>query len=264
MYFSKNHEHSLSTNSLGGVGGSIAICTETQHLFLAGLWGEEQPANMLSLLTVLVILLHVAGFVWLERPLEQETPAEPLVIAVEMITMSASKPIAAKPIPSTQPPPAKKPGPIKPKTKHVPRKSEPVIQQDLPDFAPTAPVAESQPVTKASSTTSSVGSGSNTPATPPAEQFTEANYKANYAHNPKPEYPAIAKSRNWQGKVILHVQVSAQGLSNSVKVEHSSGYDMLDEAAIEAVKQWRFIPAKRGGTSITSLVLVPIVFRLRA
>jgi periplasmic protein TonB len=260
MYFLNNHEHSLSTNGLGG--GSIAICTEPQHPLLAALWGEEQPANMLSLLTVLVILLHVAGFVWLERPLEQETPAEPLVMAVEMITMSASKPIAAKPIPSTQPPPAKKPRPIKPKTKPVPHKSEPVIQE-LPDFAPTAPVAESQPVTQANSTTRSVASASNTPATPPAEHFTEANYKANYAHNPKPEYPAVAKSRNWQGKVILHVQVSAQGLSNSVKVEHSSGHDMLDEAAIEAVKQWRFIPAKRGDTSIASSVLVPIVFRLR-
>jgi protein TonB len=94
------------------------------------------------------------------------------------------------------------------------------------------------------------------------EPFTEANFRANYASNPKPEYPATARSREWQGKVKLRVQVSAEGLSDTVRVEKSSGYDMLDECAVEAVKRWRFIPAKRGETPVASSVIVPIDFSL--
>jgi protein TonB len=94
------------------------------------------------------------------------------------------------------------------------------------------------------------------------EQFTEASFKASYLHNPTQEYPAVAKSRGWEGKVMLKVKVSAKGLSESVEVEHSSGHEILDDSAIEAVKQWRFVPAKQGETPIASTVIVPIVFHL--
>ncbi len=72
----------------------------------------------------------------------------------------------------------------------------------------------------------------------------------------------MARSREWQGKVMLRVLVSAEGLSDRVKVERSSGHEILDDAAIEAVKKWKFVPAKRGDTAVASPVLVPIVFSL--
>ena len=97
----------------------------------------------------------------------------------------------------------------------------------------------------------------------PAPAFVEANFKANYLSNPKPEYPAIAKSRGWQGKVMLRVQVSAEGTALHVSVETSSGHEMLDESATEAVNKWKFIPAKRGDTAVVSTVIVPIIFTLR-
>lgn len=125
----------------------------------------------------------------------------------------------------------------------------------------TKPVIESSMASASTNTTSAVTSNTSTEAAV-VEKFTEANFAANYASNPKPEYPATAKSREWQGKVVLRVQVSAEGLSNGIKVEKSSGYDMLDESAIAAVKHWRFIPAKRGETAVASSVLVPIDFSL--
>ena len=64
-----------------------------------------------------------------------------------------------------------------------------------------------------------------------------------------------------QGKV--GGKVSAQGLSDDVTVEQSSGHEILDESAVEAVRKWRFIPAKRGETPVASSVIVPIVFTLR-
>jgi protein TonB len=97
---------------------------------------------------------------------------------------------------------------------------------------------------------------------PKAESFTEANYRANYAFNPKPEYPRIARSRGWQGKVLLRVRVSTAGTSENIAVHRSSGHEILDESAIEAVKKWKFVPARRGDTPVASSVVVPILFSL--
>ncbi|MDD2762087.1 MAG: energy transducer TonB [Methylomonas sp.] len=234
---------------------------------LGALLGEERPRDMLLLLTILVTLLHAWTLTSLLRPVEKVTEAVPLVMEVSMIAMSAPKPVAAppKPAPPPPPPPEQKPQPPKKiKPKPVEKKPAPVVQK-AQEFAPSEPVEpQPAPVTQSSSTSSSSSASTSTSAAPSdPEPFTEANFKANYAHNPKPEYPTIAKSRGWQGKVLLRVKVSAAGTSDSVTVEQSSGHEILDESAMEAVQKWRFIPAKRGETPVASSVIVPIVFTLR-
>jgi protein TonB len=62
--------------------------------------------------------------------------------------------------------------------------------------------------------------------------------------------------------VLLVVRVSAQGQAESVQVRQSSGFERLDEAAMAAVRQWRFVPARRGEEPIAASVLVPLVFKL--
>jgi protein TonB len=47
-----------------------------------------------------------------------------------------------------------------------------------------------------------------------------------------------------------------------VSVDTSSGSTALDEAALDAVRKWRFVPAKRGAQPVEAWHLVPIVFRL--
>ena len=227
--------------------------------FLTGLMGEEKPSNMLVLLSILVFLLHVWGIVWLLQPKEPEiTPAQPLLMEVSMLAISAPKPSATPPNP-TPPPPEKKQPPKKPEIK--PKKIRPVVQKS-PDSAPAEQTIEPKPAPETLQSSTNNTSNSK-PTNTTDEQLTEANYKADYLHNPKPEYPLLAKSREWQGKVFLRVKVSAAGLSEEVEVDRSSGHDILDDAAIDTVKQWRFIPARRGDTAIASSVIVPIVFSLR-
>jgi protein TonB len=60
------------------------------------------------------------------------------------------------------------------------------------------------------------------------------------------------------------VLVSEQGAAVSVQLQHSCGFARLDDAALDAVRQWRFVPAKRGAEAIEEWVLVPIAFRLDA
>jgi protein TonB len=84
-----------------------------------------------------------------------------------------------------------------------------------------------------------------------------------YLNNPAPAYPPISRRLGEQGRVMLKVLVSAAGEPQSVALETGSGSDRLDQAAIEAVKQWRFVPAKRNGQSLSAYVLVPLKFVLR-
>jgi protein TonB len=65
-----------------------------------------------------------------------------------------------------------------------------------------------------------------------------------------------------EGKVLLRVRVTAEGLAAAVELEKSSNFERLDEAAKQAVARWRFVPARRGDEAIEASVIVPIVFRL--
>lgn len=87
-------------------------------------------------------------------------------------------------------------------------------------------------------------------------------FNAAYLSNPAPLYPYAARRSGEQGTVTLRVRVTRDGVASEVMVEKSSGSQHLDAAALEAVKAWRFAPARRGIEAIESWMLVPIVFRL--
>ncbi len=77
-----------------------------------------------------------------------------------------------------------------------------------------------------------------------------------------PVYPRIARESGWEGTVLIRVVVLADGNPGSISVHKSSGHAVLDEAAIEAVKKWKFTPAKDGNIPVRSVVEIPINFDL--
>lgn len=84
-----------------------------------------------------------------------------------------------------------------------------------------------------------------------------------YSENPKPLYPQEARKKGYQGEVMLKVEVLANGQVGQVEVKKSSGYELLDRSASATVKQWKFIPAKKGKEKIPFWVNIPIKFQLR-
>ena len=78
--------------------------------------------------------------------------------------------------------------------------------------------------------------------------------------------PAIRKSARRQGvegTTLLKIHVSDRGLVEDVLIEHSAGHQDLDFAAMEAVKKWRFEPARQGNRSVAVWVMLPVRFTLR-
>lgn len=80
--------------------------------------------------------------------------------------------------------------------------------------------------------------------------------------NSPPVYPRVARQRGWQGVSVLEVRVDVDGRVLELRVVESSGFAALDRAALDAVRDWRFEPARQGGLAIESRVEVPIVWRL--
>lgn len=85
---------------------------------------------------------------------------------------------------------------------------------------------------------------------------------AAYLKNPPPVYPRNALRQRQQGTVMIEVRVSANGKPLTVAVDRSSGHGSLDDAALKAVRKWKFIPARRGSDVVEANVVVPVEFRI--
>ena len=100
------------------------------------------------------------------------------------------------------------------------------------------------------------------PATPKAAAIVKEASPL-YRVNPPPAYPLSARRRGYQGMVILEVLVGYSGRVVDLRLAQSSGHGVLDDAALEAVKTWRFIPGSRDGLPVDMWVRVPVRFELR-
>ncbi len=87
-------------------------------------------------------------------------------------------------------------------------------------------------------------------------------FEADYLHNPEPEYPSMSRRRGEQGRLTLKVVVNVHGDPESVQLEKSSGFELLDKSAINAVRSWKFVPAKKNSQTVNGTVIVPVRFSL--
>ena len=84
-----------------------------------------------------------------------------------------------------------------------------------------------------------------------------------YAENPKPVYPQEARARGYKGKVLLRVEVLPNGRVRQIEIKKSSGYEILDQSALSTVREWKFIPAQKGGVAVSAWLNIPIKFDLQ-
>ena len=83
-----------------------------------------------------------------------------------------------------------------------------------------------------------------------------------YQLNAPPTYPGLARKRGQEGTVFLKVLVNKEGRVDELEIETSSGFTLLDRAAVSAVRKWSFEPGRRGEERVPMWVRVPVIFKL--
>ena len=201
--------------------------------------GRRTPGKLTGL--AVVVALHAGAILFLL----QYEPARRALADAMPIMVSLITPVAEKP---AEPP---KPLPVRPKMQKALPDPAPVLAApvEAPALAVAPPAPASEPVVAPA------------PVAPPVA-VTPPSFNADYLRNPPPAYPYMARRLGQQGKVILRVLVGPAGLPSQVELRTSSGVGTLDEAALDAVRNWRFVPARQGTQAVAAWELVPIAFTL--
>jgi len=217
-----------------------------------------------AVIALAVVALHV-GLIWaLQSGLLLRTAQ--LIVPVEVLAQLIELP-EPKPQPAPPAPPARPVTPPEPTVQKKPV-SKPLARPQAQPLAiadPTpspnapagsfnlAPVATPAPVVEAPAA----------PAAPPAPAATQLpSSNADYLQNPKPAYPPLSKRLGEQGKVIVRVLIGVDGIAKNAELRQSSGFERLDQAAMNTVLKWRYIPGKRAGVAEEMWFHVPINFVL--
>lgn len=177
-----------------------------------------------------ISLLAHAGALLFAGPLNAAAPQLPPFRTIEITLAATPAPPHLSSPRRVATPPAPKPAP------EMPAAAEPV--------APTPPA---EPVARAAETD---------------EPLVQARYEAAALNNPKPPYPLAARVRGQQGRLLLAVEVHADGSCGQVLIKRSSGHELLDAAARQTIRHWHFLPARRGAVAVDAWVEIPVTFRL--
>jgi protein TonB len=239
--------------------------------------GATPISNRSWLVLALVLCAHLAVFAALlpkSQPLPLETMHES--IAVSLLSAPQAAPQKLTTLPDTSIEKTQKPikkqvktpisKPVVPAIKQASLPITPPVEQTAMPATPTSsPAAEpeakptnNKPVLSRSATlTTDVAEGA-----ADTQAYQSPSFNAAYLNNPAPNYPSISRRLGEQGLVLLRVQVTADGTVGSVELQTGSGSSRLDQAALEAVKKWQFVPAKRGEQSVSASVIVPVRFSI--
>jgi len=224
-----------------------ATCIGNHHL--------RPPQHLLAGYLLASIVVHVVVFMWL--PDWQRRTAEAPMPVLDVVLVAAAPQIVAPAAPAAITPQRRTETP----RPDLSTRTTPAVEFP-PIFSPT--VAGTAPVVAVAGIESGVAEEAKTPTAHAESPVTPPLFNAAYLRNPAPAYPAAARRRGDQGTAMLKVLVDPEGVPLRIELDQSSGSRLLDGAALDAVKSWRFVPARRGTEYVEGWVRVPVVFRLES
>lgn len=232
---------------------------------------SERPFVARAAPLLLVSLAHLAALAWLSAAAHR--PAPPVIppsIAGKLV--SAPAPVMARPEPPTPKPAPAKPAPPKPRPapREVPKPLPPTPSgppspravTPPPPERPNAQQAAAQPATAIASAPAPAAPAPQVEAKEVAQAVTPPRSDAAHLNNPPPPYPSLSRRLHEEGRVVLDVYILADGSVGETRLRRSSGHPRLDEAALDAVRRWRYVPARRGDEPIPFWYVQPVDFRL--
>lgn len=210
-------------------------------------------------IVIAVVGFHVLGL-WalqtglLRRAVELVVPVE---VLAELIELPQPQVTPAPPPPQPQPKPVQKQlTPQKQEPKPAP---QPMAIAD-PTPSASAPTGTTAPQPPAPPMLAPVTVAEPAPPAPPKIELPSSS--ADYLNNAPPPYPPLSKRLNEQGKVIVRAFIEVNGTASKAEIRTSSGFERLDQTALQTVLKWRYVPGKRAGTPEAMWFNIPINFVL--
>lgn len=218
---------------------------------------SNDPERQLRIVVLAVVLVAHAAAIW---ALARSESGRRLLAEAVPLMVSLVQPDRPPPEKPRVQPPAPRPRPQAPAPILQAAPSEAPAVFEAPPARPVPVPPPSAPVVPATAPVPPVVAA---PA-PVQEPVVPPSFNAAYLNNPPPEYPRNARRNREQGRVIVRVMVNEAGRPERIELGESSGSQLLDRAALDVVRQWHFVPARRGQVPVSAWVLVPIIFRLDA
>ena len=215
---------------------------------------NRRVAIVLSVLGLHVLAVWALQSGLLRRAMEIVIPVQVLAELIE-----PPQPVAEPPPPA---PVVAAPTPPKPRPRPVPQpQPQPVAAPEPMPLAPVVPVAPPAPPAPPEPVVAAAPPPA--PPAPPASPRTELpSANADYLKNPPPPYPPMSKRLGEQGRVVVRAFIQLDGTASRAEVLRSSGFERLDQTAVQTVLRWRYVPGKRAGVPEAMWFNIPINFVL--
>lgn len=191
-----------------------------------------------------------------------QAPAQTMpALSVSRLREPQDEPPTLRPQPREEPPQKER---IRPARKPAKKREPPFpSRQEQQDSSSDQTEAAGDEVPSASPSESpSPSARASVEPDPDSASMIERDATPLYRLNPAPEYPLIGRKRGYQGTVVLEVLVTREGRVGDLRMVASSGYSVLDQAALASVKTWIFDPGMKAGKTVDMWVKVPVRFRL--
>lgn len=225
------------------------------------------------LIFALSLAIHAVALAWVQRP-QRELPAlTPLLATLRLVveqTSGSPAEVQAAPTPAAIPPAARQLPP-----RRESRSARSVVEAAAPAVTSNQQLAEVV-ATSALPATPNTAPQTATPATaqPAAEPSVPARSQSSllaaYRQSlteifaGQQQYPRVAAMRGWEGEVRLHLRVARKGNLIAVKLDHSSGFDVLDQHALAMLEQLATLPPLPDGLEANEIqVVVPVNYKLK-
>jgi len=210
-------------------------------------------------IVIAVVGFHVLGLWALQTGLLRR--AVELVVPVQVMAEFIELPQPQ--VTPTPPPPQPRPKPVPKQVippKPVPRQvPQPAAIAD-PTPSPTVATGITEPQPPAPPLLTPVVVAEPAPPAPPRIELPSSS--ADYINNAPPPYPPLSKRLGEQGKVIVRALIEVNGSASKAEIRTSSGYERLDQTALQTVLKWRYVPGKRAGVPEAMWFNIPINFVL--
>lgn len=211
---------------------------------------------------VTVAAAHLLLGGWLWQATARTAPAAAPVERLQMAVLLPPEPAPVVPAEPPRPAPPKAAPKLAPRPVHADAPPPPITLAPEAAPEPVQPLAEAVPASPPAPAPEAIATATVAAPPPPAEPKLLPASAVRYLRAPSPTYPMLSLRQQEAGVVLVRILVDEAGAPREVRIEQSSGYKRLDQAALDAAQRARFAPYTEQGVARAVWVVAPIHFAL--